>query len=330
MYKYVHLMFNDKFNKSVVDFLNKHFNPQDHLFLCKRFFKEFPFPTGANVMEIQSLYQINWNELHAEKIICHSLFDNEVIDFLFAHKEYLKKAVWIMWGGDFYKYPEDEKNIYVRQNFAHYVTNYEKEEISAKLKIDITPYRLRYNFPVNKEILDTCIQKKHDDIVIQINNSADDSTLEVLACLRKFADENIRIRTILSYGKLAYKDIIIQKGKEYFGDKFEYLDKILSPKYYANYLAENDILILNQDRSQGVGNTLASLYLGKKIFIRREISTATRLEREGFVIYDTNTIKNLTFAEFVKNDYAEQNKEVVKKSFDEDFIKSQWEVILAS
>lgn len=330
MFKYVHLMFNDKFNKSVVDFLNKHFKQQDHLFLCKRFYKEFPFPTGTNVLEILSLCQINWNELQAEKIICHSLFDKEVINFLFAHKEYLKKAVWIMWGGDFYNYPEDEKNIYVRQNFAQYVTNYEKEEIAAKLKIDITPYRLRYNFPVDKKILDRCIQKKHDDIVIQINNSADDSTLEVLECLRKFADKNIRIRTILSYGKLAYKDMIIQKGKEYFGDTFEYLDKILPPRDYANYLAENDILILNQDRSQGMGNTLASFYLGKKIFIRKEISTTTRLEREGFVVYDTNTIKDLSFAEFVKNDYAEQNKEAVKKSFDEDVIKSQWEAILAS
>lgn len=323
-------MFNDKFNKAVVDFLNKHFNPQDHLFLCKRFFKEFPFPTGANVMEIQSLYQINWNELHAEKIICHSLFDNEVIDFLFAHKEYLKKAAWIIWGGDFYNYPEDEKNIYVRQNFAQYISNQEKEEISAKFKKDIIPYKLRYNFPVNKEILDTCIQKKHDDIVIQINNSADDSTLEVLALLRKFADENIRIRTILSYGKLAYKDIIIQKGKEYFGDKFEYLDKILSPKYYANYLAENDILILNQNRSQGVGNTIASFYLGSKVFIRKEISTVTWLKKDNFVLYDTNSIKDLTFAEFVKNEYAEQNKEIAKKYVDENIKKSQWEAILAS
>lgn len=330
MYKYVHLMFNDKFTKSVVDFLNKHFNPQDHLFLCKRFFKDFAFPVGPNVMEIQSLRQIKWEELTIEKIFCHSLFDNEVIDFLYENKKFLKKAVWIMWGGDFYSYPEDEKNIYVRQNFAQYVTNYGKEEISAKLQTDITPYKLRYNFPVNKELLDTCKPHKRDSTVIQINNSADKSTLEVLEWLSKFAHENIVVKTVLSYGQMQYQEPVVILGKKNFGSKFEYLDKILSPKYYTNYLAENDILIFNQDRSQGVGNTIASLYLGKKIFIRQEISTATRLENEGFFIYDTNSIKDLSFEEFIANPHSEQNKISARKCFDEDLIKSQWQVILAS
>ena len=43
--KYVHLMFNDKFNKPFVDFLNKHFDHQEHLILCKRWFDNHAFPT---------------------------------------------------------------------------------------------------------------------------------------------------------------------------------------------------------------------------------------------------------------------------------------------
>lgn len=330
MYKYVHLMFNDKFNKPIVDFINRHFNPKEHLFLCKRFFKEFPFPAGPNVLEIQSLQQIKWDELNFEKILCHSLFDNEVVDFLYSHKEYLKKACWLMWGGDFYSYSEDEKNTYVRKNFAQYVTNYEKDEISKKLQKDVTPFKLFYNFPINKTLLDNCTAKAHDDVVVQINNSSDKSTLEILAYLKRFADEKMRVRTIVSYGDLSCREMIVQKGKEYFGDKFEPLYRILSPKYYAAYLAENDILILNQNRSQGVGNTVASLYLGKKVFIREDVSTFPRLVQDGFFIYDTASIKNLSFHELVLNEHAEENKKLVMKWFDEDYIKKQWEVILAS
>lgn len=50
--RYVHLMFNDKFNKPFVGFLNRHFDPSEHLVLCKRWFSEHPFPTGPNVVEV--------------------------------------------------------------------------------------------------------------------------------------------------------------------------------------------------------------------------------------------------------------------------------------
>ena len=119
-YKYVHIMFNDKFNKPFVDFLNTNFNPKEHLVLCKRWFSEHPFPIGDNVMEIQSLNCFNFNQ--ADKVICHSLFDNELVDYLYSHQDILKqKAYWTIWGGDLYEAPRDEKNDFVRKNFKGYM-----------------------------------------------------------------------------------------------------------------------------------------------------------------------------------------------------------------
>ena len=46
-------MFNDKFNKPYVDFLNKNFGKNEHLILCKKWFSEHPFPLGENVIEIK-------------------------------------------------------------------------------------------------------------------------------------------------------------------------------------------------------------------------------------------------------------------------------------
>ena len=54
----VHLMFNDKFNKPYVDFLNEYFDSKQHIVLCKRWFTH-PFPTGKNVFEIETLKNIN-------------------------------------------------------------------------------------------------------------------------------------------------------------------------------------------------------------------------------------------------------------------------------
>ncbi len=329
MFKYVHLMFNDKFNKPIVDFLNTHFNPQDHLFLCKHLFKEFPFPTGANVVEIQSLYQINWNELHVEKIFCHSLFDNEVIDFLYTHKDFLKKAVWIMWGGDVHSFEKNEKNLYVRHNFAGYIGNGDPDDIAKKIGKKVIPQNLKFIFPIDKKLLDNCKNSKRKSLVIQINNSCDESTLEALEWLSKFADKDVAVKTVLSYGQKQYKEQIIALGKNIFGTKFEWLDKIVSPKFYTNYLAENDILILNQNRPQGQGNIYASFYLGKKVYIRSDVANFSRMQAEGYTVYDTKAIENCTFAELIENTSSAHNSEVVTLRFDEEKIIESWEAVLS-
>lgn len=329
MSKYVHLMFNDKFNKPLVDFLNKHFNPQEHLFLCKRFFEDFAFPVGSNVIEIKSLNQVNWKQSKFKKIFCHSLFDTEVVDFLYSNPEILAKAYWIMWGGDVHQFEKNEKNLLVRQNFAGYIGNGDPDDIAKKIGKRVIPQKIVFIFPVDKKILDTCNNTKRQSTVIQINNSCDKSTIEVLKWLSKFAHEDIIVKTVLSYGDTESPESIYLLGKKLFGTKFEYLDKVLSPKFYAKFLADNDILILNQNRPQGQGNIYASFYLGKKVYIRSDVANFSRMQAEGYTVYDTKAIENCTFAELIENTFSAHNSEVVKLRFDEEKIKESWEAILS-
>lgn len=331
-YKYVHIMFNDKFNKPFVDFLNKNFDKNEHLILCKRWFNDIDFPVGENVREIKTLTGINFD--NAEKIICHSLFDNELVDYLYNHKDILKnKAYWVIWGGDLYEAPRDEKNDYVRRNFKGYISDVDGDcEIALKqYDSNSKTYNAGYTFPIKKEMINNAKQvvaqfKTEVPVIIQINNSCDGSTLSILDDLSHFKDENIRITTVLSYGKLEYKEQIIQKGEEIFGDKFNYLDKFLSPGEYAIHLANVDILILNQNRQQGLGNSMAALNMGIKLFIRSEITTFGHLKSKGCIPYDTKQIKNMTFDEFVYFDDATKklNKENSEKFFSLLYLKSLW------
>mgnify|MGYP000059736785 FL=1 len=176
-------------------------------------------------------------------------------------------------------------------------------------------------------MLDNTKKQKKGYVQIQINNSCDKSTLEVLDYLKKYKDENIKIVTILSYGQMDYKEEIIKKGKKIFDDKFTYIDNYLSPEKYSQHLANNDILILNQNRQQGVGNTMASLYLGIKVFIRSEISVYKSLTNDGIKVFDTNNIPALDYNEFVYYDKREINQNIVSSFFDENCVARQWEYI---
>ena len=326
-YKFVHIMFNDKFNKPFVDFLNNHFNSTEHLVLCKRFFSETPFPQGDNVIEISSLKGLRFET--NQKLICHSLFDAELVDYLYKHPNILtEKAYWAIWGGDLYQAKRDEKNDFVRSHFKGYLTDVDTEVAKKQYNLAEKPfYCIHAIFPISKNTIQNITKKRKDFTQIQINNSCDESTLQMLDVLAKFKEENIKITTILSYGKLEFKDEIIQKGRNIFKDKFEYLDTRLAPQEYALHLAQNDLLILNQNRQQGVGNTVASLALGNKVFIKSEISTYSKLKNFGLTVFDTNEIAKLNFDCFITNPCAKSNQERAMMFFDDEYKASLWRTV---
>lgn len=325
-YKYVHIMYNDKFNKPFVDLTNKYFGNKDHLFLIKRSnidSKVAPFPEYSNVYEYIKLDGIKFFAKNIEKLIFHSLFEQDWVEYLYKNKDLLNKSYWVMWGGDLYNPPRDEKNDYVRKNFKGYLNDIDKEYALNKYGMSDNFFKVFYNFPISKEMLDNTKQESKDYVKIQINNSCNKSTLEVLDMLSKFKDEKIHITTVLSYGKyMKYKEPIIQKGKELFGEKFEYIEDLMPPADYANYLAQNDILILNQRQQQAVGNTLASLYLGKKVFIREEIPTNKYLNNEGIKIFNTNDIPNMSFEDFTEYSNSLESKNEVEKYYDDKYLVS--------
>ena len=135
-YKYAHIMFNDKFNKPLVDFLNRNFNIKEHIILCQRWYKDFPFPTGDNVFEMINLEKLEIPD-NIEKIIFHSLLGGEYAEYLYKHQDILKnKAYWVIWGADLYEAPRDEINDFVRANFKGYTDITDEEYAKNKYNID--------------------------------------------------------------------------------------------------------------------------------------------------------------------------------------------------
>lgn len=330
-YKYVHIMYNDKFNKPFVDFLNKYFDIKEHMILCHKTHKdESPtiFPTGENVYEYVNLKKINLGVSNVKKIICHSFFPKGLVKKLYKEKNLLKKVYWVIWGGDLYSPLQNKENNYVRKHCKAYVSAIKGDEIKAaekynpKAKLYSAPYLLS-----TTENMLSVVKKKNDYVRIQINNSCDESTLEMLDILSKFKDENIKITTVLSYGDLKYKDAIIEKANDIFKDKFEYLDKYLNPEEYTNYIANNDIIIFNQNRQQGVGNAIMGIALGCKVYIKSQVTSFDYLSSKNYKIYDTHKIKDMDFEQFIKYELniQQENMNNGKKYFqDENAPVEEW------
>lgn len=313
--KIIHFHFNDKFANPTINFINTHFNQEEHLHLVFRSrlnsHSMQEFPNGENVIELN--YEIlNPQTLENKKLIFHSLFSQKNIELLYLHPNLLKHSYWMVWGGDFYSAPRDIYNEFVRKNIYGIGCHVDEELIKQKYGENHKFFNTHLaTSPIDKEDIYEAakVVKKIDSIVIQINNSADDTTLQMLDILAKFKNENILIRTVISYGKTQFNDEIIKKGKEIFGNKFSYLDKMLAPKEWLKYFLENDIVILCQNRQQGGSNCITALIAGKKVFIKSENTNKKNVQSIGAIVFDSDKISKMNFAEFVKfdNDTAEKN-----------------------
>lgn len=258
-------MINDEFNAPFVKFLNQNFNPEQHVIFCKRVFKDIDMPVGPNVFEVKTYKQIKFNKY--DKIFCHSLFNHELIYLLYNNRRVLNKTYWVVWGGDLYN-PDIEnlQSNYVKSKVKGYLlfAKEDKKIIEKKYKIISAKHRffpIEYPLSINLDKLKEFPLKKGN--TIQINNSADFSTLEILYKLAKYKNK-IKIQTVTSYGNMKYAKKIKIIGKQIFGDNFLTLDNYLSSSDYLKFISQADVYIGNQNRQQGTANIDMFLLLGKK------------------------------------------------------------------
>ena len=129
--KIIHIIHNDKFIKPFIDFIEKNFDKDEHLFVFMDGADEkvFQIPKADNILNINNLYPGKKNTLKlshilnplledADKVILHSLFSGDLIFYLFLHQKYLKKCYWVLWGGDLYSSITAKKTL--RNAFGRY------------------------------------------------------------------------------------------------------------------------------------------------------------------------------------------------------------------
>jgi hypothetical protein len=134
--------------------------------------------------------------------------------------------------------------------------------------------------------------KKNDIIHIQVGNSANptNNTIEVIHYLAKNMSGKCLVFCPVSYGDEEYAKAVIDYGEKELGDWFYPMTTFLDREQYASFVASVDILIMNHQRQQGLGNIFSYLYLGKKVYIRSDNSSFQFFEEHGIEVYDTRAL----------------------------------------
>ena len=326
---------------SFVRFVNQNFNPKNHVFMLGPE-KGHAIPDEENVINLGKLPRVLryaprlWGMYCAEKIIFHGLFDPRLIFLLMLQPWLLKKCYWTIWGGDLYDHKLGEKNLkwklreFVKQRtirkIGHFITHIHGDyELAQQWYGAKGQWHECFMYPSNLYREYPITLKPHEGTNILLGNSASSSNnhLGALEKLHPFAGENILIYCPLSYGDAAYGERIAAVGKEMFGDKFIPLREFMPFDKYIELLAEIDVAVFNHNRQQGVGNITQLLGLGKKVYIRSDITTWDMLRALKVEIYDIDKFELLK----ISPELAKVQTNLIGNLFSVENLRLQWEEV---
>ncbi len=322
----LHIMVYDKFIPSFIQFINENFQKEEHIYIIIGYSKYY------GVLEhFENIYFLNMpmneNDLlkilklmkKSKKIFLHGLWIEQMHYLLLRYPKLFQKVYWMMWGGDFY-FPEKQTQAKkeVIKNIQHFVTYIKGDyELVQKWYDAQGEFHKCFMYPSNlyKEYL--VQSKKHQSINIQLGNSADPTNnhIEVLRSLEQYKSENINIFVPLSYGSQEYANEVIKIGKNIFDKKFISLREFMSFEKYFKFLSEIDIAIFAHNRQQAMGNIISLLGLGKKVYLRKDITPWKLFQEIGIEVFDIQNNFNL---DFIDQNIQKNNREKIKEYFSKD------------
>lgn len=308
----LHLCVLDKFIAPFYEFVQAHFDDFDarHRFYINGKSPIYRVPKGINIYLAQNhkaATRYAWlirSMNSADKIILHGLWDMRVLMLLTAQPWLLKKCYWVIWGGDLYTYKLGKRGLrwwrneilrrFVIKRIGHFITHIKGDyDLAEKWYGAKGEWHECFMYPSNLYQEAPVQSSTHAGINILLGNSADPSNnhIEVLEKLKSYAGENIKIYCPLSYGDQSYAHRVSGYGGSLFGEKFIPLRNFMPIEEYNELLAKIDIAIFNHKRQQGMGNIVALLGLGKKVYLRNDITTVQALNNIGLIIGDINEIQ---------------------------------------
>jgi dTDP-N-acetylfucosamine:lipid II N-acetylfucosaminyltransferase len=185
-------------------------------------------------------------------------------------KQFSKKANLV-------KQFELKKQTVQRINYIIYPPNfnYEIEWIKKRFHAPDIIYKEGFynqNFDFSKRIFQTSNEKEISKKKILVGNSATDTNnhLDCFSWLTKdpFLGEDAEILCPLSYGDDCYKAHILKVGKSTFGDRFKPITNFMDRNSYIRFLSGVDAAVFFHNRSQGFGNIISLITLGKKVYLK--------------------------------------------------------------
>lgn len=170
-----------------------------------------------------------------------------------------------------------------------------------------------------------------NDILLGNSSSATCNHIEAIEILSVIDLQNKTVICPLSYGDVRYQKKICDVGQQNLQSNFKPLLSLLPIEEYILTVLSCGNVIMNHVRQQAVGNIVLMLYLGAKIFLRKENPVYQFLKQNNFIVYSIEHIQNnpSILEERLSKEDIETNRAKLKQFWSEDVIMNKTRKIIS-
>lgn len=160
------------------------------------------------------------------------------------------------------------------------------------------------------------LSKSNATIWLGNSDTRTNNHLDAIRVLAGYKNNDIKIICPLSYGDAKYGDFITLQGQKVFAEKWSSIRSFMPLPKYLELFSDVDVVVMYHNRTQAAGNTISFIKMGKKVFLKNQSTVYQLMKNNGIVVFDANTIKNMTFEEFSRPLTEEQIQSNVEKISD--------------
>lgn len=122
------------------------------------------------------------------------------------------------------------------------------------------------------------------NVLLGNSATATNNHIEALQVLARCRLEGRKVICPLSYGSQNYARLIVSAGRRMLGQDFMPILDFMPLSEYSKLIASCDTIVMNHTRGQALGNIIAGLCMGAKVFLRPENHLFQHLRSMGVTV----------------------------------------------
>lgn len=208
---------------------------------------------------------------------------------------------------------------YIASSFREEQQAIEKLIRQEKKTFPFWYYPLEQMVNVNQEI-----ESNRTNILIGNSGTMSGNHLDAFHKIQSFDFTNRKIIVPLSYGNESYIKVILEEGKLAFGEQFQPLTSFMPLNEYNQIIQKCGVALLCNYRQQAVGNAIALLWFGSKVFLSIKNPFYHYLKRIGVKVFSYETdLKDEKSLEVLSGEVINGNRKALLNHLNTDLLQAE-------
>lgn len=254
-----------------------------------------------------------------------------ILLYYLFHRRVLARVVLVAWGGGDFDAPQKPwGNLYynVISKFKNIVA-LSRVDYASCVKLHGSR-ALQINYIKLKDLGnhqqgDTSSRNR---VLVSHSGWSHNRHLKSFELLKSALGEQDEVVCPLAYGDDEYIEMVIEKGREFFGARFSYFADLMAVDEYQSFLKSVDAYVTSADIQTGLFALTSCLANGVKVYCTSNLYQS--MSECGFKVFDVNEIPNGTCDDFfyMSNQDSQLNKFLYEKEFgDVEALRSKWNFV---